>query len=156
MKDKSQRTSSKTEHKATMMVVTLAVVIVVASFAGSGYVRRGASAENKMEPRGGDVISSQQRRDRLETELITLQETGFEPFEITRPQGAFILGVDNRTGLESIELRLERASGERLVALQTPRRKISWREVVQLAPGHYLLSVAHHPEWTCSVTILPR
>jgi hypothetical protein len=127
--------------------VIVAAFVFLALFAGSSYVMRGASA-----------IPSQQDRnqERLETELITLQQTGFEPNEITRPHGAFVLGVDNRTGLEVIELRFERATGERLTALKDPKRKISWREVVALAPGHYLLSEANHPEWICNVTILPR
>ena len=105
-----------------------------------------------------DAAPSPQRESqaRLETELITLQPSGFEPNEIRRPQGAFILGVDNRAGVESIELQFMRADGQRLNALQTPKRKVSWREVVDLPPGQYLLSVANYPEWTCNVTILPR
>ena len=139
MKDKSRaRISSKA-------AVIAAVVIVIASFAGSAYMKR-------------DVTLSQQREKqvRLETELITLQPSGFEPNEIRRPQGPFILGVDNRAGVEAIELQFMRVDGQRLNALQTRKRKVSWREVVDLPPGQYLLSVANHPEWTCNVTILPR
>ena len=142
MKDKSRaRISSST----AMAAVIVALAIVVVSFAGSAYMK-------------SDVTVSQQHQKqvRLETELITLQPSGFEPNEIRRPQGAFILGVDNRAGVEAIELQFMRADGQRLNALQTPKRKVSWREVVDLAPGQYLLSVANHPEWTCNVTILPR
>ena len=69
--------------------------------------------------------SAQQREKhvRLETELITLQPSGFEPNEIRRPQGTFVLGVDNRAGVESIELQFMRVDGQRLNALQTPKRK---------------------------------
>ena len=130
------------KHKTRAIAV---VVIAIASFAGSAYMRR-------------DVMLSQQHQksERVETELITLQPSGFEPNEIRRPQGAFILGVDNRAGDESIELQFMRADGQRLNTLQTRKRKVSWREVVDLPPGQYLLSVANHPEWTCSVTIQPR
>lgn len=142
MKDKSRAPISSS---VAMAAVIAAVVIGIASFAGSAYMKR-------------DVTLSQQREKqvRLETELITLQPSGFEPNEIRRPQGAFILGVDNRAGVEAIELQFMRADGQRLNALQTPKRKVSWRDVVDLAPGQYLLSVANHPEWTCNVTILPR
>ena len=142
MKDKSRARISSSVAMAALIV---ALVIVVASFAGSAYMKR-------------DVTLSPQRQkqDRLETELITLQPSGFEPNEIRRPQGAFILGVDNRAGVEAIELQFMRADGQRLKALQTPKRKVSWREVVDLAPGQYLLSVANHPDWTCNVTILPH
>ena len=134
-----------------------AVVLVIALFAGGAYVKSVFSAANK-EAGFTDLAPPEQRpkQERVETELITLQQTGFEPNEIKRPQGVFILGVDNRTGLEAIDLRLVRADGQRLNILQTRKRKLSWREVVDLAPGQYLLSEANHPDWTCSVVILPR
>ena len=142
MRDKSQaRLSSRTAMGALIAVV----VIGIASFAGSAYIKR----EVTLSPQ-------RQKPERLETELITLQPSGFEPNEITRPQGAFILGVDNRAGVEAIELQFMRADGQRLNALQTRKRKVSWREVIDLPPGRYLLSVANHPEWTCNITILPR
>ena len=139
MKDKSRARMS------SYMVIVVVIAAIVALFAGSAYTKR-------------DVPPSQQRQkqERLETELLTLQPTGFEPDEIRRPQGAFVLGVDNRTGVESIELRFVRADGQRLAVLESPKRKISWREVVDLAPGQYVLSEASHPDWTCTVTILPR
>jgi hypothetical protein len=142
MKDKSR---ARISSSVAMAAVIAAVVIVIVSFAGSAFMKR-------------DFTVSQQRekQTRLETELITLQPSGFEPNEIRRPQGAFVLGVDNRAGVEAIELQFMRADGQRLNALQTPKRKVSWREVVDLAPGQYLLSVANHPEWTCNITILPR
>ena len=142
MKDKSRaRISSST----TIVVVIVAVFAGIAFFARSAYMKR-------------DVTLAQQRQkqERLETELLTLQPTGFEPNEIQRPRGAFILGVDNRSGVDAIELRFVRSDGQRLTVLETPRRKISWREVVDLGPGQYVLSEANHPDWTCTVTIRPR
>ena len=124
-----------------------AVVAGIALFAGSAYM----STANKQSS-----AQQRQKHDRIETELLTLQPDGFEPNEIRRPQGAFILGVDNRSGVETIELRFVRAEGQRLSVLESPKRKISWREVVDLAPGQYVLSEANHPDWTCTVTILPR
>src|SRR5688572_14942069 len=140
MKNKSRALISSS---IAMAVVIAALVMVIASFASRAYLKRDAASSPQRE-----------RQERLETELITLQPSGFEPHEIRRPQGAFILGVDNRAGVESIELQFMRVDGQRLNALQTPKRKVSWREVVDLAPGEYLLSVAHHPEWTCKITIL--
>ena len=142
MKNKSRALISSS---IAMAVVIAALVIGIASFASSAYLKRDVALSPPRE-----------KQERLETELITLQPSGFEPHEIRRPQGAFILGVDNRAGVESIELQFMRADGQGLNALQTPKRKVSWREVVDLPPGEYVLAVAHHPEWTCNVTILPR
>ena len=125
--------------------IAVVIVAVIAFFARSAYMKR-------------DVTLAQQRQkqERLETELLTLQPTGFEPNEIQRPRGTFILGVDNRSGVDAIELRFVRTDGQRLKVLETQRRKISWREVVDLAPGQYVLSEANHPGWICTVTIRPR
>src|SRR6266508_4488481 len=37
---------------------------------------------------------------RIESELITITPRGFEPKEITRPTGEFLLVINNRSGLE--------------------------------------------------------
>src|SRR5688572_29623754 len=49
----------------------------------------------------------------VETELITLRPNGFEPAEVTRPAGEFILMVENRSGRPT-DLRFSRVTGERL------------------------------------------
>lgn len=102
------------------------------------------------------VVQNQSNRDRIETELITIRPTGFEPTAISRVQGRFLLAVDNRSGLEEITLRLDRVAGNRLRDVKVSRRKLDWREFVDLQPGRYVLSEAAHPEWTCTVTITAR
>src|SRR5437763_9145966 len=57
---------------------------------------------------------SQAQTDRVEVELITARSAGFEPAEITRPSGRFILAVDNRTELDELVLRLEQEHGNSL------------------------------------------
>lgn len=138
MHDKSRAHSSS-------YIAMAAAVALVAAVAGLAYIKRDVTP-----------LQQQQRQERLETELITLQPTGFEPNEIQRPEGAFILGVDNRSGVEAIELRVVRANGQRLSVLESRKRKSSWREVIDLAPGQYVLSEASRPDWTCTVTIVPR
>ena len=155
MKEDAERISRRTKRTLTVVVIAVAVIIATSS--------TNAFFKNRPNPRLNEsVIASAlpghqtQRQDRVETELITLQQTGFEPNEIRRPRGAFILGVDNRSGIEAIELRLVRADGQPLNALVNARRKTSWRDVVDLAPGQYVLSEANHSDWTCQITILPR
>lgn len=98
----------------------------------------------------------QNNRERVETESITIEPHGFEPAEITRPYGRFRLGVDNRSGLEDIQLRLERADGGTVPALESRKRRLSWHEEVDLPPGRYVIRETNHPEWTCLITITSR
>lgn len=93
----------------------------------------------------------------LEVELITITPAGFEPKEISRLKGPFLLAVENRSGLEDVLLRLDRATGgDRLKEVRVNRKKLDWRDQVDLTPGHYVLMEANHPGWTCGITITPN
>ncbi len=102
------------------------------------------------------AAQGQQERERLEVEYITLWRGGFDPAEITRPHGRFVLAINNRTSLEEVEIRLERQNGGSVRAARLTRRKRNWSDAVELPPGRYLLTEANHPEWKCLITITPR
>lgn len=101
--------------------------------------------------RGGSTDNSQPD----EIELITVRPAGFEPSEITRPKGAFVLFLDDRSGKENSSLVLQRLSGERLRAIKLERKKSNWNEVVNLSPGTYILLDGSNAERRCQITILP-
>jgi hypothetical protein len=86
--------------------------------------------------------------------VLTLRPTGFEPPEVTLPQGRYLLAVENRTGLaEEVDLRLQRENGNGLREKRLGRGRPVWKEVVDLPPGRYAVTEAGHPEWVCRVTI---
>jgi hypothetical protein len=90
-----------------------------------------------------------------EIELITLRAAGFEPSEITRPKGAFVLFLDDRSGKDNSSLELKRVNGERLRTISLQRKKSDWHDVVDLSPGSYILQDANNSERRCQITILP-
>lgn len=89
----------------------------------------------------------------LEVELITIRPEGFEPLQITRPKGAFVLLVDDRSGREGSSLSLQRLKGERLRDLNTNRKKSEWYDLIDLPPGDYVLSDTQNPERRCQITL---
>ncbi len=91
----------------------------------------------------------------LTVELITILPTGFEPAEITRPKGRFILAVDNRSELEDCEFEIKRVGGNRLHRVRVPREKLDWRGIVELPAGTYVVTEVNHPDWVCRITITP-
>lgn len=95
---------------------------------------------------------SAQERERIDAELVTLRPAGFEPAEISRAGGRFLLAVNNRSGLEGLTLRLATESGARERDVNLGRR-LRWRERLNLSPGDYALTVAGRPDWTCRITI---
>ena len=90
-----------------------------------------------------------------EIELITLRPPGFEPAEITRPKGPFVLFIDDRSGRDNSSLLLQRSNGGQLRAIGLERRKSEWNDVVDLTPGTYILQDANNSELRCQITILP-
>lgn len=84
--------------------------------------------------------------ERVEIELVTILPDGFHPEEITRPKGVFIIAVENRSGLEDIELLLDREAGSRLRQVRIPVNKLNWKEGLDLTPGRYVLTEATNPD----------
>jgi len=95
------------------------------------------------------------QRDRLQSELITIRPTGFDPAEISRVQGRFLLAVDNKSGLDTVTVRLTREDGSPVREMRLPRGQLKARERISLPPGKYLLTEANHNNWLCGITITP-
>lgn len=100
--------------------------------------------------------SAQSEVRRGEVIPLALHPHGFEPGEVTRPAGDYLVVVTNRSGLRGLTLQLNLEGGGRVREVQLAAGKRRWREVVRLDPGHYVLTVADHPEWVCPITITPR
>jgi hypothetical protein len=89
----------------------------------------------------------------LQVERVTITPSGFDPEEIIRPSGQVMLAIDNRSGLDEVWFRIERAGGERLIDVRVDRRTLDWRKKLDLPPGRYRLTEARHPDWLCLITI---
>ena len=92
-------------------------------------------------------------KQRMGVLVVKLRRTGFEPSELTRPRGRFLLAFDNQSGADEIILRLQHETGNKLHEVHMPRGSVRWRQALDLHPGRYLLSVNGHPEWICHLTI---
>ncbi len=138
--------------------VSFGLAVVLAGATAYAHLVNGTAAD---EP-GGDrvsllapaVVLTPATQSRIDTEIITLRPSGFEPASITRQEGRFLLALENRSGLEEIELRFERVGREHRVRI--PRNKIDWRGLVNLRPGEYMLREVNHPNWTCRITVTER
>lgn len=92
----------------------------------------------------------------VQAELITITPTGFEPAELTRPKGKFLLAIDNQSGLDEVEFYLERETSGRVNVPLTRHGKLAWREIINLTPGTYILRATNDESWRCRITITPQ
>lgn len=134
--------------KTALAIVTASLLAagVYAAFRTSPDLRPEAKAAG-MEP----TLSA----DDLEAELITITADGFEPAEITRPAGRFVLMFDNQSGLRPLELRLERTGMPRLTELRLIR-KTGATKILNLPAGEYQVTEADHPAWSLKLTLTKR
>lgn len=134
-------------------VRTLLIVLVGAAAVASAHLIRAALA--KKVPEAAGVAYPVQPPNVLETQRITLRPTGFEPAEVTRPAGRFLLAINDRSGQRDSSFVLRRSTGERLreFRLRETPRKFEWREVVNLPPGSYVLSDTSNPERVCHILL---
>jgi hypothetical protein len=144
---------------AVLMSTTL--IIVSATARNRTLVIRKANeitSANPKTPGEPSVALAQRPRPlaQIESELITITAHGFEPAAITRAQGRFLLMVDNRSGLNDLSIQLRHEGGAQLREIFAPREEPNWSDVIDPAPGRYLLTEASHPRWRCLVTITPQ
>jgi hypothetical protein len=100
--------------------------------------------------------STENHPARVDAERLVVHRYGFEPAEINRPHGKFLLALDNRSGADELDLQLFTQHGSASRQVRLSGDKSRWREVLNLPPGTYLLTEAGHPQWQCRITITPR
>lgn len=92
----------------------------------------------------------------MEEVTLTISADGFDPPEVIRPAGRFMLSVDNRSGADELTLILKRGNGNKVLEVKVSGQKGDWSEVIDLQPGRYTLSEAGHPDWKCDFRINER
>ena len=84
---------------------------------------------------------------------LILNANGFQPAEVTRAAGKFLLSVDNRSGVAQITLRLTRDGMGPVRDIPVPRDATDWAEELDLQAGVYELTEVSHPEWVCRISV---
>jgi|SRR5882672_6675669 len=133
-----------------LIVLAVATIALVSARAKNSRLTRKAQVISTTETSQSAIpVRSEpgSLQDSMEAELITVLPKGFEPAEIRRPAGKFLLAIDNRSGLPEVKLRLVAVAGGSVQDLRIRREKPDLRKVVELGPGVYLLTEANHPGW---------
>ena len=102
----------------------------------------------------GSVLTPQGKKDqKLEIEAVTITPEGFEPQQLERTAGPFILSVTNQSGVDALNIRIETEQHERIREKTLPLLTPYWRERIDPPPGKYIITEESHPEWTLTFTI---
>lgn len=102
----------------------------------------------------GPVLTPQGKKaQKLEIEAVTITPEGFEPQQIERTAGPFILSVTNQSGADELNVRIETEQHERFREKSLPLLTRYWRERIDPPPGKYVITEENHPEWTLTFII---
>jgi hypothetical protein len=92
-------------------------------------------------------------QSRIEVELLVLRSDGFQPSEIKRPPGKFLLALQNHSSEAEPSFTLTREAGQSLKQIRFSKNQSKYREFIDLLPGRYVLAETNHPDWTCRIII---
>jgi hypothetical protein len=124
--------------------IVLSVLLITAS--GHSGSRHRAVSRTAFTPQG-------KKDQRLEIEDVTITPEGFEPQELERTAGPFILSVTNQSGVDALNIRIETEQHERFREKTLPLLTPYWRERIDPPRGKYIITEENHPEWTLTVII---
>jgi hypothetical protein len=137
-----------------IILVSLATLVVGAHMLSSPVITANSarlslsSAQNNSTP------------EPLIVEEFTLRPTGFYPSEIRRPKGKFLLAINNRAGLQEMNIKISREIGsdakEKLKDVKVHKKYLDWNDVLDLQPGDYVVTEASNPKWVCRIIITPE
>lgn len=135
----------------TTLLLTASFLIVMATLGVTALAW--LSSEHDTEPASAPAVEqSAPASQSLEGERIMITPAGFEPSEIIRPRGRFLLMVDNRSGLHELTLRLT-INGQHVREKRFVPGALNWSEILDLPSGTYTVTEADHPDWLLRLTI---
>ncbi|MCI0662839.1 MAG: hypothetical protein L0220_17360 [Acidobacteria bacterium] len=137
-----------------IILVSLAVLVVGARKM-SNPARRANSVQVFLPS-----VQSNSTPEPLVVEELTLRPIGFHPSEIRRPKGKFLLAINNRAGLQEMNITISREIGsaakERLKNVKVHNKYLDWNDVLDLQPGDYVVTEASNPMWVCRIIVTPK
>jgi hypothetical protein len=135
-------------------VVLIAVTSSALAFVSARTWRVGARVkEQSLIAEAAARPEGQASEEQVEVEVITVRANGFEPGEITRRSGVFMLAISNHSGETELNLHLDRVQGNRIHEERLPRGRVRWSKSFDLPSGDYVLSEQSHPDWICRIKL---
>ena len=147
---------SKRQKKVFWPLLALGAVSLSALVFAHGGTRTASTQSGPANPTGTTTQGPALPSTRIEVETFTLRPNGFEAARITRPKGLFLLAVDNRSRVPDLVFELSDVVGNQPAGKRMRGRELRWRQLVDLPPGDYVLTVARHPQWRAQLRITPR
>lgn len=141
----------------------IAALIVFAGLAFTGIAvnaRSWFAVDRAHQETASSLQNPTKAEEKIGAEMITLTEKGFQPSEITRPEGPFSLFIHSRAGVRGLNLEVNELQPGK------PKNKIKDKvmdkntpytgELYDLKPGDYELTETSLPNYSCRIKITKK
>lgn len=140
------------------VLILAAVVLLVVAVTNAQFIRRYTALEtaaNAIAPAAipSSLDQSQEAGPEVKLILIALRPEGFETNEMQLEPGDYLFIIGNRTGLQNVNVRLDRDGNERIDAAAVGGRQRDWKKRLKLARGVYVLTANDNPDWICRIVV---
>jgi len=90
---------------------------------------------------------------RIKAVYLRITPLGIEPAELTLPAGRYLVAIDNDSGFNAVDVKIDKEGGPRLASAQLPSGRRKWREFVDFTPGGHVLADPNEAKRVCRLTI---
>jgi hypothetical protein len=91
---------------------------------------------------------------------IAVTSRGFDPSEIAVPEGRYLIDINNRSGIQELDLRFGALNGKKLKESKRLKDKdgrvlksLDWRGLFNLDKGTYTITESSHPDWVAEIRV---
>lgn len=90
---------------------------------------------------------------RIKAVYFRITPLGIEPADLTLPAGRYLVAIDNDSGFNAVDVKIDKEGGSRLGNAQLPSGRRKWREFVDFTPGRHVLTDPTDTKRVCRLTI---
>lgn len=144
-------------------VVALGIVLMTSYMRSTAVAKSEAisnpattTATTFAAPSPAAAPSVAQSDSKLTVERVTIFPYGFEPEELTVHPVPFLLTIDDRAGTDDFAFQLVSQQNQPVLQTAISSGSSSTHKQLTLAPGKYSLKETSHPDWVCTITVLPN
>jgi hypothetical protein len=149
MQDAVNKLRQRGARKGVLIAISGVALIGIVGFEGTSR----SSSKMIVKPSPTDQTATIANPTSKRGELVSIRANGFEPKEITRRPGPFLLVLDNHKHLTMTILLSKAEVDLTLRRVLMPREQRVWSEIIDLPTGTYTLREAAHPGWLCNINI---
>ena len=140
------------------VLILVAVVLLVVMVTRAQFIGRDAEADSVANAIAPVAIPSsldqlQEAGPEVKLILLGLRPEGFETKEMQLDPGEYLFIIGNRTGLQNVNVRLDRDGNERIDAAAVGGRQRDWKKRLRLSSGVYVLTANDNPDWICRIVV---